>query len=117
MRRTGRLVAALMVALLAPLLLWWTSPAVAADGPLGDGWTMTSTGPLGPADRDFLVRVRQAGLWEGPAGDMAQDRSASPRVKEVGHHLHEDHAALDTQVRAAAAKVGVELPDNPTAEQ
>jgi len=124
MRQTGRLVVALMIALLAPLLLWFLTPTAAgatpgapAAGPLGDGWTDTPTGPLGPADRDFLVRVRQAGLWEGPAGDMAQERAASSRVKEVGHHLHEDHAALDVQVRAAAAKLGVELPDNPSTEQ
>jgi predicted outer membrane protein len=111
-----RRLAALVIVLIAIAI----PTAAAAAGPaddLGDGWTMTPTGPLGPADRDFLVKVRQAGLWEGPAGDMAQERSTNARVKEVGHHLHEDHAALDAQVRAAAAKLGVELPDTPSNEQ
>jgi predicted outer membrane protein len=92
-------------------------PGTARADDLGNGWTTTPTGPLGPADRDFLIRVRTAGLWEGPAGQMAQDRAGSDRVKEVGHHLQTDHAALDEQVRATAAKLGVALPDQPTAEQ
>jgi predicted outer membrane protein len=82
-----------------------------------DEWWTTDTGPLGPADRDLLVRVRTAGLWEGPAGEMAQERAASDTVKEVGRQLRDDHAALDVQVRMVAAQLGVDLPANPTAQQ
>ena len=89
-------------------------PGVRQDGA---GWTTTPTGPLGPTDRDLLVRVRTAGLWEGPAGQMAQERAGSDKVKEVGHHLQTDHQALDVQVRAVAAQLGVQLPNEPTAEQ
>src|SRR3982751_6177071 len=70
---------------------------------LGEGWVMTPSGPLGPADRDLLVKVRLAGLWEAPAGQMAQTKAKSERVKDVGHHLATDHIALDEQVRATAA--------------
>jgi predicted outer membrane protein len=86
-----------------------------ADG--GEGWTSTRYGPLGPADRDMLVRIRLAGLWEIPAGQMARDRAASSVVKEVGATLASDHQQLDVEVRAAAAKLGVELPDRPNTEQ
>jgi hypothetical protein len=41
------------------------------------GWVQTQWGPLGPADRDLLVKVRLAGLWEGPTGQQA-----------VSHHRH-----------------------------
>jgi predicted outer membrane protein len=84
---------------------------------LGEGWVMTASGPLGPADRDFLVKVRLAGLWEAPAGQMAQTKATSERVKEVGHHLATDHIALDEQVRLTAAKLNVDLPDQPNADQ
>jgi putative membrane protein len=84
---------------------------------LGEGWVMTPSGPLGPADRDLLVKVRLAGLWEAPAGQMAQTKAKSERVKEVGHHLATDHIALDEQVRTTAAKLKVELPDQPNADQ
>ena len=81
------------------------------------GWTTTQSGPLGPADRDLLVKVRLAGLWEAPVGRLAQDHARSSRVKEVGTHLEHDHLALDEQVRAVAARLGVLLPAVPNAEQ
>jgi predicted outer membrane protein len=84
---------------------------------LPDGWTMTSFGMLGPADREFLVKVRQAGLWEGPAGLLARDHAADKRVKEVGAQLATDHHGLDTQVRQVAAQLGVPLPSEASAEQ
>jgi predicted outer membrane protein len=96
---------------------------VAATGPqptgtaLPAGWTMTSFGPLGPVDREFLTKVRQAGLWEGPAGNMAQTRAADERVKEVGRQLAIDHKGLDQQVRQVSAQLGVPLPDKPSDEQ
>ncbi|MEZ0075013.1 DUF4142 domain-containing protein [Planotetraspora sp. GP83] len=87
------------------------------------GWTQTQAiqqtrwGPLSPADRDLLVRVRWAGLWEIPAGRWAQDRAASEKVKDVGMHLVTDHTKLDAEVRELAAKLGVPLPDQPNPDQ
>ncbi len=77
----------------------------------------TASGPLGPADRDFLVKVRQAGLWEIPVGQWAQVRADSQRVKEVGAHLVEDHKKLDAAVRQLAARLAVPLPDRASPEQ
>jgi putative membrane protein len=77
----------------------------------------TPYGPLTAADRDLLVRVRQAGLWEMPAGLWAQKQGGTERVKEVGAQLMADHQYLDTQVRALAAKLGVVLPDQPNKDQ
>jgi predicted outer membrane protein len=68
-------------------------------------------------DREFLAKVRQAGLWEGPAGIMAQTKAADERVKEVGRQLATDHKGLDQQVRQLAGQLGVQLPDKPTDEQ
>ncbi|MGW0478164.1 DUF4142 domain-containing protein [Nonomuraea sp. NPDC003214] len=79
--------------------------------------TQTAAGPLGPADRDFLVKVRQAGLWEIPVGQWAQQRGDSARVKDVGAHLVEDHKKLDAQVRRLAARLAVPLPDRPSPDQ
>ncbi|MEV4745356.1 DUF4142 domain-containing protein [Streptosporangium sp. NPDC049248] len=82
-----------------------------------EGWTQTPQGPLGPADRDLLVKVRLAGLWEIPSGQQAQQRAASKRVKEVGMHLMTDHLKLDEEVRALAAKLNVPLPSRPNTDQ
>ncbi|MDH2427147.1 DUF4142 domain-containing protein [Sphaerisporangium sp. TRM90804] len=88
-----------------------------ASGASPEDWTMTESGPLGPADRDFLVKVRQAGLWEIPTGQQAQERARSARVKEVGLMLAADHTKLDEQVRALAAKLNVTLPSTASTDQ
>ncbi|MGW0707227.1 DUF4142 domain-containing protein [Streptomyces sp. NPDC002643] len=90
--------------------------AAAAAVPTGDTVT-TQWGPLTPADRDLIIRVRLAGLWEGPAGQQALERASSQSVKEAADHLIVGHADLDKRVRIIAAKLGVELPNQPTAEQ
>jgi predicted outer membrane protein len=112
--------AALAVLVTAVALLGLSPAALAAnrvDGVLPNGWTDTPTGPLSPADRDLLERVRLAGLWETPAGQMAEERAASPRVKVIGHHIATEHLKLDELVREAAGKLGVALPDRPNADQ
>ena len=47
------------------------------DSPVGNG----RAAPLSAADRDFVVRVRLAGLWEMQAGMMAASKGADPRVR------------------------------------
>ena len=88
-----------------------------AGSPGAGGWTQTQWGPLGPADRDFLQKVRLAGLWEGPTGQQAEQQATSPAVREVGRKLAVEHADLDRQVREVANELGVLLPASPNAQQ
>ena len=101
------LVAALLVAV----------PAAAAQPPVGPDYTQTQFGPLGPAGRDMLVKVRLAGLWEGPAGRLGLEKSANPLVQEAGRHLIEGHAELDRKVLELGRTLGVPLPDRASAGQ
>ncbi len=80
-------------------------------------YTQMDSGPIGPADRDLLVRVRQAGLWEIPVGQWAQTRGESPSVKEAGRQMVSDHTKLDAATRALAAKLKVPIPDVASADQ
>ncbi|MEV4412258.1 DUF4142 domain-containing protein [Catellatospora sp. NPDC049609] len=114
---TGRIFRAATLTAVALLALAPAAGPVAAADDLPAGWTANEFGPLGPADRDLLVRVRLAGLWEAPAGRQAQERAGDQRIKDVGHHLETDHLALDVEVRRVAARLGVALPDKPNAEQ
>jgi predicted outer membrane protein len=68
-------------------------------------------------DRTFLVKVRQAGLWEIPAGRLAQTHASSEAVKRAGLHLIDGHSKLDQLVREDAKILGVELPNEATEEQ
>lgn len=77
----------------------------------------TRWGPLSAADRDFITRVRLAGLWELPAGQQATERAPTEAVKTAGEHLIQGHTFLDARVREVAAQLGMELPSQPNAMQ
>ncbi|HEY3468150.1 MAG TPA: DUF4142 domain-containing protein [Amycolatopsis sp.] len=88
-------------------------PGSAAQG-TGD---IGAAGPVTELDKTFLVKVRQAGLWEMPAGDLAQTHASSDAVKRAGLHLLDGHSHLDQLVREDAKMLGVTLPDQASAEQ
>ncbi|MFD9219350.1 DUF4142 domain-containing protein [Streptomyces sp. NPDC060064] len=77
----------------------------------------TQWGPLTATDRDFLVKVRLAGLWELPAGQQAIERAPTKAIKDAGDHLIVGHTDLDKRARDVAAKLGVELPNQPNEQQ
>lgn len=83
------------------------SPAHAQDDDIVD----TEWGPLTNSDRDLLIRVKYAGLWEIPAGEMAVAKGVDPRVREVGAFIRDEHIELDAATDEVAAKLGVDLPD------
>lgn len=105
------------------------APALAAGGPIvrapaspaaEGGSTAESAvgaGPVTNADRDLLVKVRLAGLWEMPAGRMAAEKGASPRVREIGTEIAAQHEELDRLTVDAAKRINVPLPDKPNSEQ
>lgn len=116
-----RLSASVALGLIA-LLLLGTPAARAAPGedPAPVPFVFPSgppDGPLDGTDRIFLEKVRQAGLWEIPAAQQAQQKGVSQRVKEVGRLIAADHVVLDDDVRRVAARLGVTLPSEATAEQ
>ena len=78
---------------------------------------VAGAGPVTELDKTFLVKVRQAGLWEIPAGDLAQTHASSEQVKRAGLHLLDGHSHLDQLVREDAKILGVTLPDQASAEQ
>ncbi|GAA3952403.1 DUF4142 domain-containing protein [Streptomyces marokkonensis] len=79
--------------------------------------TNTVFGPLTEADRDFVVKVRAAGLWEHPLGLMAMERGSTPEMKEAGEHLVVGHARLDATCRRVAPELGVTLPNLASPQQ
>jgi putative membrane protein len=86
---------------------------VVPDATIGPG----RSAPLTAADRDFVDRVRLAGLWEMPAGVMAMQTGTTPRIREIGQIIAEQHVKLDQLDRAAAAQLGLPLPNHPNADQ
>lgn len=104
------------------LVVWCPTTAAAQDLPPAAEVTpgpedvvFTSYGPLGPGDRELLARVRYAGLWEVPAGQMAMEKGTTEQIREIGEFIRDEHIELDESVRDTAAKLGVELPNEPHA--
>ncbi|MET9226434.1 DUF4142 domain-containing protein [Lentzea sp. NPDC003310] len=88
------------------------------SGGKGDEVVQTQWGPLGPADRDFLNRVKQAGLWEKPAGEKGKAKRADqPKIQEACKHLIEGHTLLDNVVNRAGLLLGHTLPTEASDEQ
>ncbi|WP_323183526.1 DUF4142 domain-containing protein [Streptomyces sp. NBC_00091] len=114
-----------LIALLIPVSKFGDRASAATAGPAappgveddGAGTMSTAYGPLTPADRDFVRKVRLAGLWELPAGRQAQQRGTRPSVRTAGEHLVEGHTELDRQVLQVGQALGMDLPDKPSAQQ
>nr|WP_189335364.1 DUF4142 domain-containing protein [Actinoplanes ianthinogenes] len=101
--------------LLQPQAAQATEPGV--PDPPNQLITDTGEGAVSAADRDFVVKVRLAGLWEIPAGQMAQEKSKDPRIQQIGKDIAAQHVVLDKLDRAAAKKLGITLPNAPNADQ
>ncbi len=115
---TGLVVTALAATLAALLFpIWSFAGRPGQDGDADTQTVASSFGPLSALDRDFVNRVRLAGLWELPAGQQAQERGTVASVREAGTHLVEGHTSLDRHVREVAAQLGLALPDRPNAQQ
>jgi predicted outer membrane protein len=72
---------------------------------------------LNAADMILLNGVRQAGLWEIPAGQMAAQKGSTARVRQVGQMIADQHVQLDQLTVDAANKLGATVPAAPTAQQ
>jgi putative membrane protein len=120
-RHPSRLLVGISAAILA-FLIAPVSPAHAAGGdgvpvPAATSLSDKGVGAVTAADKDFVIKVRLAGLWEIPAGNMAVEKSNDPRVVAIGKAIAAQHVTLDALDRTAAKKIGVELPNQPNSDQ
>ncbi|WP_349290913.1 DUF4142 domain-containing protein [Actinoplanes solisilvae] len=81
------------------------------------GLTDKGVGAVSDADKDFVIKVRLAGLWEIPAGNMAVEKSNDPKVVAIGKAIAAQHVVLDKLDRDAAAKLNIDLPNTPNSDQ
>ncbi|MEU3984823.1 DUF4142 domain-containing protein [Streptomyces sp. NPDC026672] len=77
----------------------------------------TQWGPLTEGDRDFVVKVRAAGLWEYPVGQLALKKGTSKAVITAGQHLISGHAGLDASCRKIAPELNITIPNQPSPQQ
>ncbi|AOR31490.1 Tat pathway signal sequence domain protein [Streptomyces fodineus] len=109
--------AATAAALLYPLWSYANRQTAAGATVLSTQTVMTPYGPLSAQDRDLITRVRLAGLWELPAGELAEQKGTTAAVRTAGQHLVDGHTSLDAHVRTVATQLGVPLPNEPNDQQ
>jgi predicted outer membrane protein len=116
---TGIIVIGLLATLIALIFPIWSYADRSGTGvsTLNAGSVPTRYGPLSALDRDFVTKVRLAGLWELPAGQEAEQKGTTQAVRTAGEHLVVGHTFLDQRVRDVAAKLGLQLPNEPNAQQ
>ena len=121
---TSRRLQRWLVGISAMVLTFLLAPAGAAKAAGGgdipvptNSLSDKGTGPVTASDVDFVVRVRLAGLWEIPAGNMAQEKSDDPRIVAIGKSIASQHVVLDQLDRDTAKKLGIQLPNQPNSDQ
>jgi putative membrane protein len=72
---------------------------------------------LSTQDQQFLLKAHQGNLAEIAAGRLAQSKSPSQQVRDIGAMLVTDHTRLDAAGGQVAAMVGMKLPQTPNADQ
>lgn len=77
----------------------------------------TAWGPLTESDRDFVVKVRAAGLWEYPVGQLGLQKGTTTAVITASRHLIDGHSALDTTCRKIAPMLNIMLPNVASPQQ
>ena len=68
-------------------------------------------------DRQWMVAAHQSNLTEIAAGKAAQQKATTTKVRTLGAMFIRHHTAQDAQLRAAAKRLGVDLPGAPNAQQ
>jgi predicted outer membrane protein len=74
-------------------------------------------GEVSPADKDFVIKVRLAGLWEIAASNMAENKSDDPRIVSIAKNIALQHVTLDKMDRDTAKQLGIDLPSQPNSDQ
>jgi putative membrane protein len=75
-----------------------------------------STNAMGTAkhmtasDRMFIRKAAEGGEAEVELGKLAQEKAASPEVKQFGERMVNDHSKANDQLKEVAQKEGVTLP-------
>ena len=109
----GGAMALTLAALAYPGMLGLSTTSSAQDRVIAN----TQWGPLTEQDRDFVVKVRAAGLWEYPLGQIGLQKGASQGVKTASAHLVDGHAALDASCRKIAPMLNITLPNVASPQQ
>lgn len=85
-----------------------TSYALMALLPMA-AWAAGST-----PDAKFYKHAAEGGIAEVQLGQLAQEKSSDPKVKDFGSLMVTDHSAVNDKLKALAASKSIDLPSTPS---
>ena len=68
-------------------------------------------------DSSFYKNAAEGGIAEVQLGNLAQEKSANPSVKDFGAMMVSDHTAADEKLQAIAASKNIRLPTSSSVGQ
>lgn len=91
------------------------STTVFTIGILGLAATQVMAAPA--ADKKFATKAAEGGLAEVQVGQLAQQKAASPQVKQLGETLVTDHTQANQELQQVAQNEGITLPSQPSSKE
>lgn len=76
---------------------------------LACGSALFAAEPASQADRDFVAKVSQGGLYEVEAGKVAAAKAQTPFVKDFGVLESHDHEGVNAELKHIAGETGVTI--------
>ncbi|HJS87065.1 MAG TPA: DUF4142 domain-containing protein [Acetobacteraceae bacterium] len=86
--------------------------ALAAASLIGFAAGAASAAQLSPQDQQFVKQAAQGGMEEIQSGQLAEQKGASPAVRQLGQTLVADHTMADNQLKQIAQQQGFTLPQS-----
>jgi putative membrane protein len=83
----------------------------------GTGAARAQTDAVSEQDRTFLRGQQETNLAEISLGKVVIERATSDKVRELATMLLADHEKVSELNRALSTKLGVDMPEQPSAEQ
>lgn len=68
-------------------------------------------------DADFAREAAQGGMAEVQIGQLVQQKSSNPQVKQFGQMLMQDHQTANQQLMQIARQSNMQVPASPNSEQ
>ena len=62
----------------------------------------------------FVTKAAQGGLAEVQMGQLAEQKGASPKVKQLGKMLADDHTQANQELQQIAQQTTIPLPSQPS---
>lgn len=80
------------------------------------GTALLAAQPASQADRDFIAKVSQGGLYEVEAGKVAASKGQTPFTRDFGVLESHDHEGVNAELKRIAAATGVTIQPGLNAE-